>query len=708
MILAEKKDGVASRGIKNKQKQQGRQSSKRLRLITRVLLAMSFLSSLLLTAKPLGRSNKLENLSQDTALSSRPENPETNTLLPNFIETLPTVPVVFEYGCAVKFSDPRFSFCIHGSEEKGALHSFQIDVVTRLLEHRFECVASGLRIHRIVNDERGREICVWVQATASQQHLILEGDYIWGSELLQLSPALTERSYLVEGRLVEQLTKAPAVGHPAYLLAFLYQDFYPLPIRKEGVEPTYCFAPDPKFEDQEILDLSYLNTTKRLLLSRHWRVVLQEARFCDYIGASSVEGLIVADSIGVPAMIVNKAASIKRTLHYESGFNNGGKHMFGPIEDLTNLENYPQQRPLHTPALDLHNASLAQAIAESFPFELFSTRVPALQKNVWSPAEAISNKTLVIVIGSLRGGEVCWKSMYRNLLDENNADLALMIGNISTSGTSTSIVSSMYKRAKHVWAFPEYDDWSDAIDQIDGSQEWRKTLLPNIVPKRAGTLGGADGRPGSGAIIYMARYWVAEKLEQLNLTARYERFVITRSDHYYSCAQDLSKLDARYMWVPTGEDYGIGITDRHLICNQGHILKALDVLPTFVKNPTRLFKNKLNVNPESFLRFAWTIQSLWPHQIRRFPRTMFVVAVSGDGTRWGRVHNNIKKKTNLVVTADGEMTIKYRGEYDFANCFCNSNGVATSSANGNITLLFGHTKWNGFTNARQQWDCTIQ
>jgi hypothetical protein len=592
--------------------------------------------STLLTTSVREDSRRVDFVKDIPALSrsSKGLSASSSRLSPDFIECLLTLPITYEKDCAVQFANEQLSLCIKESDNENiSLHSFVEQLVKRLLEHRFECDASQLRVLRIGN-KRESGNCLWVQYTDSQQHLIVDGDHIWGTQSLQSIPTGV-RTYLTEGvRPPEQSSIGvipPAFGHPAYLLPFAFQDFYPLPTRRTEVVPNFCFIPDPSFPEQESMDLSFLSNVssiKRVLLNRHWRLVLEEARFCDYIGASSVEGLVVADSIGVPAMIINKAASIKRVLQYGNG-SMGEKHAFGPIEALTKLENYRAPPSLHAPANDVHNVSAAQAIAESFPFELFSStettpigRIP----------ESHRNKTLVIVIGSLRGGEPSWKSMYQHLLDENGADLALMIGNVSSSE------SSMYQRAKYVWTFPEYEDWSDAIDEIDESQAWRTTLLPHVL-KRAGTLGGADGRPGSGAIIYMARYWVSQKLQQLNLTHRYERFVLTRSDYFYTCRQDLSKLDPRYMWVPAGEDYGSGITDRHLVCNGGHILKALAVLPPFVQYPTRMFKNRLNANPESFLKVAWTVQSLWPHQIRRFPRTMFVAAVPGRGRNTVGTHS---------------------------------------------------------------------
>jgi hypothetical protein len=71
-------------------------------------------------------------------------------------------------------------------------------------------------------------------------------------------------------------------------------------------------------------------------------------------------------------------------------------------------------------------------------------------------------KTLVIVMGSLRGGEFAWHSMYENLLDLNHADLALAVGYIPEVDKN----SSLYSRASYLWEFEEFEDWGIALDMI--------------------------------------------------------------------------------------------------------------------------------------------------------------------------------------------------------------------------------------------------
>ena len=62
-------------------------------------------------------------------------------------------------------------------------------------------------------------------------------------------------------------------------------------------------------------------------------------------------------------------------------------------------------------------------------------------------------KTLVVLIGSARGGEETWSSLYKYLLNPLSADLALLFGK------SNNKTSSLYKKAKYVWEIDEYEDW---------------------------------------------------------------------------------------------------------------------------------------------------------------------------------------------------------------------------------------------------------
>jgi len=63
-------------------------------------------------------------------------------------------------------------------------------------------------------------------------------------------------------------------------------------------------------------------------------------------------------------------------------------------------------------------------------------------------------KTLVILLGSARGGEQTWKTMYHYLLEPYSAELALCFGKTKEHNLS------LYDRAKYIWELEEYQAWS--------------------------------------------------------------------------------------------------------------------------------------------------------------------------------------------------------------------------------------------------------
>ena len=84
----------------------------------------------------------------------------------------------------------------------------------------------------------------------------------------------------------------------------------------------------------------------------------------------------------------------------------------------------------------------------------------------------------------------------------------------------------------------------------------------------------------------MVRWFLNERLLADGILEQYDRFVITRSDHYYECKHKFADLDLtnNKMYVPEGEDYG-GYTDRHLVVSRENIYEALDIFPEILRRP---------------------------------------------------------------------------------------------------------------------------
>jgi hypothetical protein len=165
---------------------------------------------------------------------------------------------------------------------------------------------------------------------------------------------------------------------------------------------------------------------------------------------------------------------------------------------------------------------------------------------------------------------------------------------------------------------------------------------------------------GSGAVIFMIRWFLSQKIQELSLTEKYDRFIITRSDHYYLCRHDISGLSDEYLWTPKGSDCG-GITDRHLIVSNKNVLKALNVLPLLLERPER-YEDILRIrsgNPEKVLWKSWKLQNIRGKH-RRFERMMFTCGEDGDMTRWKQLGELVEEGVRL----------KYMMEYNISHATC--------------------------------------
>lgn len=396
----------------------------------------------------------------------------------------------------------------------------------------------------------------------------------------------------------------------------------------------FCYVPGDGDDEQQVS--SKLPSGVSLISIKLPSVqAVESMQRCDFVASSSFNGVLLADSLGIPTKWFERGDTLdafELNDYYASTQRNTGKveHDF---DKITDRDGYVE--PL---SLD-DRESFADQTAATFPFDLFDTH---------------QNRTLVIIMGNIRGGERAWESLYKNVLDLNSADLALVVGERAPENRT----SSLYKRAKYLYEFPEFDDWATAVDLINGTA-WRDDLLA-YTSREDGLFGAADGRGGSGAVIFMARWYVQQAIKKYKLTKHYERFVLTRSDHFYGCEHDLSHLDNKFMWVPEGQDFG-GITDRHLVANSQQIMKALDIYPNPIRYPSKYVDSIwYHRNPEQLIARRWKEENLWD-DTKRFDRVMFTCADAGDSTRWqGRSQEK----------AEEGVFLKYVAEYNQTKCVC--------------------------------------
>mmetsp|Transcript_5928 Transcript_5928/g.13713 ORF Transcript_5928/g.13713 Transcript_5928/m.13713 type:complete len:1279 (-) Transcript_5928:130-3966(-) len=287
-----------------------------------------------------------------------------------------------------------------------------------------------------------------------------------------------------------------------------------------------------------------------------------------------------------------------------------------------------------------------------------------MQTKKWS-TDVQQNKSLVVVLGELRGGEETWQTLCTNVLDINLADLAVF----TTDSASYPEDNPLLARAKYVWKHAEYEDWADAIDTVNGTH-WRSTHLPKFhdynvysYPGRNRSIlfGGIGGHPcdpltasvpyckhhGSGIIVFMLRYWLMKRIQDEILPLdQYDTFVITRPDNMFLCRHrftDLS-LQNNTVWVPTGQEYG-GYCDRHLVASKDSVLDSLDILRELVHQPYEWDYEKHH-NTERFMKYAWSQKGL---NVKQFERVMFGVKTKEDTTRWQTGEDTLPEHPHLIV-----------------------------------------------------------
>jgi hypothetical protein len=257
-------------------------------------------------------------------------------------------------------------------------------------------------------------------------------------------------------------------------------------------------------------------------------------------------------------------------------------------------------------------------------------------------------KTLVILLGNPRGGEKTWNSMYENLLEPYDADLAICFG------YNENKKESLYTKSKYVWEVPEYDEWADYyVENFGNGGIWKKVFA------LAGDNGfsGLYGSKGSSAITFALRDWILKNKGDVLLN--YDRIIITRSDYFYYKKHPL--LDNNYFWIPFGEGYG-GITDRHHIFPSSDVDIVLGIVDNYI-NTNDIIEDfgdipNINLNIEkSYIKYFGRIG--YSKKIKQFERVQFTVKTLEDPTRWWPGPEDGK----LLVPGHTDLYIKYGDEY---------------------------------------------
>lgn len=271
-------------------------------------------------------------------------------------------------------------------------------------------------------------------------------------------------------------------------------------------------------------------------------------------------------------------------------------------------------------------------------------------------------KTLVILIGNARGGEKTWQTMYKNLLDPYNADLALCFG------YNKEKKSSLYSSADYIWEIPEYEHWEDFYYENFGDGPWQTVFK---VVGNNGFSGLFDTIGSSGITLAMRHYIFKNKRD---IVCSYDRIIISRSDYFYVKPHPI--LINNFYWIPYGEGYG-GITDRHIIFPSSYFDIFFGIVQNYVNTEQILedFKDCFDTLNIEKCYSIYLKRIGYSKNIRQFQRVNFTVKTKEDPTRWWAGDGK-------TVPYNENLYLKYSSEYD--DCMKNiflSDKFETASPN---------------------------
>ena len=247
---------------------------------------------------------------------------------------------------------------------------------------------------------------------------------------------------------------------------------------------------------------------------------------------------------------------------------------------------------------------------------------------------ARERRTLVLLFGETRAGELTWESFSVNVLDALEADLALYV-------RADEEPNPFHERAAHLATYPEDGDWAAEYDRISGGRDWRSLL--ELSPFVLGGIEDAEHpQIGTSAILLFYRRLLAEWLKRDGLVDRYDWFVLTRSDFLWPLPHPpVARLSDRHLYTLDGEQYG-GITDRHMVLPRRYVLAFLEMVDEVFTNPRELREAALRFrahqrahffNLEQTLALLLKQVGLWP-RLRYLPYVPFAVRTEDTPTGW--------------------------------------------------------------------------
>jgi len=223
----------------------------------------------------------------------------------------------------------------------------------------------------------------------------------------------------------------------------------------------------------------------------------------------------------------------------------------------------------------------------------------------------MKKKYIVILAGSPRGGDETWNSLYRNVLDPLQADLAL-----ATSRDYVNQNISLFQKADFQWIFEDYKNYLGYY-----SNNYSEKAINYL------NLGKGTGLLESGSIHFIFKDFILKNY--IEILKNYEYIIYTRFDQFYTDIHIEGKPDK--ILIPKGEDY-FGVCDRHAVVPCKFITQYLGICDYIDSTATSRYPSDY-LNCET-VYFNQLQENGLSDNIERIDRFQFTTSLKNDKTNW--------------------------------------------------------------------------
>jgi pyruvyltransferase len=296
--------------------------------------------------------------------------------------------VALESDCQVQFKDPSFSICHYLPKGNNFGDELGPVVARRILQEYFDCKSVNVHVHNLAQGGR-KKVQHCLLTVGSILHMSSPGDHVWGTGV---NPYWSTRKkfngltfYALRGphstdlirRKLGSLPSSIGHGDPGFLVPYFFPEYYHQYTANQS--SGVCLI--PHYHD---LGSPAVKAVERLydarMISPHssWKDVFDQIQTCGSVVSSSLHGLVVADSLGIPSVWVQfngTTTSVSEGMFkYMDYFESYQKerNVTGPVRDPREIRSILQQQ---NPVSKSHRDDFARMAIESFPIGLFE-RIP--------------------------------------------------------------------------------------------------------------------------------------------------------------------------------------------------------------------------------------------------------------------------------------------------------------------------------------------